>query len=132
MPISQHDYIMMVTRLASRKQLRTGAAESPNAQSRACSRPPSEEADLHDEVEKYCRSKGWLYIHPRMDQKSTISTGWPDFSIFMDGGKTVCLELKRPGAKPTHKQLQTLAHLRKLGHLAACVDRWEDALLLLR
>ncbi len=67
-----------------------------------------------------------------MDRRSTVAVGTPDFAIFMDRGKIVCLECKRPGGKATRKQLETIAHLKHLGHVAAVVDSWEDAETLLR
>jgi len=93
---------------------------------------PITEAELHDQVEAYCRLRGWYFIHSRMDQRTTVAVGCPDFAIFTDYGRTLFLELKRPGGKATPKQLATIAHLRKLGHMAAIVDNWPDALLLLK
>lgn len=127
-----HDVASHNERVA--KRLRTGAADNPgqdNAPPEVSSRPLLE-CDLHDQVETYCRSQGWYYLHSRMDRRTTVTVGAPDFVIFMPQGKTLCLELKRKGGKATKKQLETIAHLRKLGHVAAIADNWEDALLLLR
>lgn len=109
-------------------------AGQPSGQSLSSRRTarPFLEADFHDKVESYCRGRGWYYLHSRTDRRTTVAVGAPDFCIAMPEGKVLWLELKRPGGKATVKQQATIAHLRKLGHVAAVVDNWEDAYLLLR
>jgi hypothetical protein len=92
---------------------------------------PSPESDLHDKVVDYCRAKGWFVVHSRMDRRSTIGVGTPDFAIAAHGGRMLWLELKRKGGKPTIAQQAAIAQLTKLGHLAFVVDNWSDALRLL-
>jgi len=86
------------------------------------------ERDLHDQIEDYCRARGWFYVHSRMDRASTIAVGFPDFGIFMHGARTVFLECKRPGEKATIKQLEKIAHARKLGFVAEVVESMDGAL----
>ena len=85
------------------------------------------ERDLHDEIEKYCRGRGYFYIHSRMDVPSTIQVGTPDFVIFMPGQRTVFLECKAKSGKTTTEQNTKLAHARKFGFPAGVVDNMEDA-----
>ena len=85
------------------------------------------ESDLHEELENLCRSMGWAYIRARMDKRSTIAVGWPDFSIFIENAGSVFLELKRKNGKATTEQLATIAHLKKLGHTAAIVRSLSEA-----
>lgn len=95
---------------------------------RAAAVPVERERDLHDQIEDYCRARGWFYAHSRMDAPSTIAVGFPDFAIFMPGARTVFLECKRPGGKATPAQMQKLAHARKLGFVAETVESLEAAL----
>lgn len=83
---------------------------------------PKNERDLHDEIIALCRSKGWFYVHSRMDRKSTTGVGVPDFCIALPNGKTVWLECKRKGGKPTTAQNAALAQLQRLGHAAYVVE----------
>ena len=92
---------------------------------------PSLEADLHDQVESFCREWGWWYLHSRMDRRTTVAVGALDFCIAKPEGRVLWLELKRRGGKATPAQLATIAHLRKLGHTAEIVDNWADAHALL-
>lgn len=79
------------------------------------------ERDLHDDIEAFCRSEGWYYIHSRMDQKTTVAVGAPDFVIFLPYGRLICLECKRKGNKPTLAQQAALAWLNRMQHNAAVV-----------
>ncbi len=90
--------------------------------------PGSVESDLHDQISNYCRSKGWYYVHSRMDRKSTNGIGTADFLIFMDGGRAVAIEAKRAGRKPTREQLMAQAQLRHLGHTSEIVYSFEQFL----
>jgi len=89
------------------------------------------ERDLHDQIERLARARGWLVSHARMDRASTIAVGFPDFVIFQPNGRAVFLECKRPGGKATPEQLATLAHARKLGFVAEIVESLDAALAVL-
>ncbi len=92
--------------------------------------PVSLEADLHGQIEQFCRSKGWLCVHSRMDRPSTVAVGMPDFIIAADGGRTYWVEVKRPKGKATPAQLGTIAWLQKLGQTAAICWSMDDFLKL--
>jgi len=51
------------------------------------------EKDIHYEVEAWLNRNEILCIHPRMDKKSTIREGWPDFTAIYNG-KVACVEIK--------------------------------------
>ena len=85
------------------------------------------ESDLHDKVEDFCRERGWYYIHSRLDRRTTVAVGTPDWLVAKPNGQCVWLELKRRNGKATPAQQAAIAHLRKLGHRAEVVDNWEDA-----
>ncbi len=94
--------------------------------------PVSLEADLHERIEAYCKGKGWLVVHSRMDRPSTVAVGMTDFVIAADGGRVFWVECKRKGSKPTPAQLGTIAWLQKLGHKSAICWSMEDFVKLVR
>lgn len=50
-------------------------------------------------------------------------TGVPDRIIFLPGGVSVLVELKKPGEQPRQRQLFVQSRFRKLGfHVYGCVD----------
>ena len=87
--------------------------------------PVEKERDLHDAIENYCVSKGWLYRHDRMDKPTTGQVGFPDFVIFTPMAITFFIECKARGKKATTAQLATLAHAKKLGYTAEITDSFE-------
>jgi hypothetical protein len=89
---------------------------------------PVLEKDLHEQIADYCRKRGYYFVHSRMDRRSTVQVGCPDFIVFLPSGRVVCLEAKRKGGKPTPAQQATIAHLHKLGHAAGVVESFLDAL----
>lgn len=79
------------------------------------------EAELHDEILEFCRSRQWPVVHSRMDRPATCGVGTPDFVVALPGGATVWVEAKRAGGKPTTAQLAWLAALGRVGHIAGVV-----------
>jgi hypothetical protein len=115
MGFSESDYQQMQARLAKQNPVKQ---RTPKAVTR--------ERDLHDDIDEYCRSKGYLVIHARMDRESTIAVGIPDFTIFMPN-RAVFIECKARNGKTTTEQLAKIAHARKLGFTAEVVDNFDDA-----
>jgi predicted type IV restriction endonuclease len=115
MSFSQADYLAMLARTN-----RERVVDSANQETR--------EADLHDKIEDYCTSKGWMTCHSRMDRPTTTQLGIPDFIVAADGGITYWIEAKRKGSKPTPNQLARIAWAKKLGHRAAIVWSFEEFL----
>lgn len=79
------------------------------------------EAELHDEILEFCRSRQWPVVHSRMDRPATCGVGTPDFVVALPGGVTVWVEAKRAGGKATTAQLAWLAALGRVGHVAGIV-----------
>ena len=48
--------------------------------------------------------------------------GVPDRLVFLPGGRVICVELKRPGEKPTPLQLKVHQRLRDLGADVRVID----------
>jgi hypothetical protein len=79
---------------------------------------PPLESELHKQIIDWC-SSFWprlKYIHGRMDKKSTLDKGCPDFIVFMPDKMVLCLEAKKKGCKPSlaqrdfHKEMEMLCH----------------------
>lgn len=84
------------------------------------------ESALHVEIMSWCDVQ-WprvMYIHSRMDRKTTIAVGAPDFILFLPHGKILCLEIKRKGKKRTPEQLAWALEMQRLGHTVHCIDSW--------
>jgi hypothetical protein len=77
------------------------------------------ERDLHDWMEAEMMRLGVSYIHGRMDVKSTIRNGWPDFSLFRageDGVVRACfVELKNRAGKTSAVQREVIAEMEGRG-----------------
>ena len=84
------------------------------------------ERDIHDEIESYCRARGWLIVHSRMDMRTTCAVGTPDFIIFADRGRKFNVEVKRPGQKLRPEQAAWGAHAHRLGHHYAVVHSMKE------
>jgi hypothetical protein len=102
----------------------TRIGKSPNWAAKAA----EVEADLHAEILDYCRARGWLAVHSRMDVPQTAGIGTPDFVLALPGGRSVWVEAKARRNKPTSEQLAWLAGLRALGHHAHVVWSFEEFL----
>jgi hypothetical protein len=75
-------------------------------------RTATEEAEVFDQKSEkliHHTFEAWLmlneipYVHSRMDKKSTIRVGWPDFSIFY-ARQTVFVEFKQAGKQLSPEQ----------------------------
>lgn len=87
----------------------------------------NKEDELHDAIESYCLSQGWLYVHSRMDKRSTNQCGTPDFIVALPGGVTLWCEVKRgKSTKLTIEQQAFGAWLTKLGHRTVVARSLED------
>lgn len=84
------------------------------------------ESELHDEIIRVCKCRGWFYVHARMDKRTTQACGTPDFIIADGNGETYWIECKRKGSKPTPEQLATICHLRHNGHIAGIVTNMAE------
>ncbi|HZV35510.1 MAG TPA: hypothetical protein VFB72_13130 [Verrucomicrobiae bacterium] len=120
MPITPQQFQDMQARV-NRNPLREPEVKSP----------PATERILHDRIMEFCDSQWprWKFIHARMDMRSTIAVGAPDFTIFVPGGKVVCVECKRKGQKPTVQQSAWRMEMNKLGHdikLITSMDEFMD------
>ena len=90
------------------------------------------ELPLHDEIIRHCNSQcpRWKYIHARTDQKSTIGVGVHDFTIFLPGGRVLCIECKTRLGKLTPEQLAWKLEMEMLGHAVHVVRSFQEFIVL--
>lgn len=108
------------------------AFESRRAAKRGLMRESGEgverEADLHEQITRECRHRGWVIVHSRMDRRTTTAVGVTDFVIAADGGRTFWIEAKTRTGKLTREQQATIHWLQSLGHAASVVRSLEEFL----
>jgi hypothetical protein len=69
------------------------------------------ERELHDQVVAWLDRKNIPYVHSRMDRKSTIREGWPDFTV-MYWRHVACVELKTEQGVVSIEQKKVIEELR--------------------
>lgn len=114
MTISQFQYEQM---LARTEKQRVPPKDVPNIA----------ESELHEKIAEYCRLKGWLAVHSRMDKPTTQALGVTDF-IVVRPCTVLFIEVKRKGRKPTMEQLAFGAQIKKLGWPHAVVYSFQEFL----
>lgn len=106
-------------------QLPDGSYSPPSAIAKGIVKGPlkhsEDEAELHEAILAYCRSKGWRVVHSRLDRPSTAQIGTPDFVIATYDGRTIWVEAKTRKGKLSTEQNAWLMALRSLGHHAGVV-----------
>lgn len=120
MAFTEFQYRQMLTRLEGSRQ------RSPLTDAD----PVEIESDLHYKIIEWCndRRPRVKYIHARMDRKSTINVGAPDFVLFFSPDCTLLLECKARDYKRTSAQLEYAAELRQRGIEVYEVRSMEDFL----
>jgi len=90
------------------------------------------ESHLHESIVAYCNSNWprWKYIRARMDRESTIAVGAQDFTIFMPGGRVLCVECKAKGKKRSMEQLNWAKEMEMLGHQVHLIYSFDEFLSL--
>ncbi len=84
------------------------------------------EKDLHKDIVRYLNVLGVPFAHARMDKKSSIAVGYPDFS-FPYRGRFVAWEAKVRGRPLDADQQRTREHIEKHGGMYAVIRQLEDA-----
>ena len=84
------------------------------------------EKDLHEQILAYCRSRGWIPFHARMDKPSTATIGQPDFLIWADGGREFAIECKSRTGKLSVEQMALRAQANRLGHKVYLVHSFRE------
>jgi Holliday junction resolvase len=84
------------------------------------------EALIQSQIKKYLESNGWLVIK----HIQTTMNGIPDL-MALKSGRTVFIEVKQPGKKPTDLQQYRIEKLHKNGFEAFCATSLKDVELFL-
>ncbi len=79
------------------------------------------ESDVEKGIVKYAKSQGWLF----RKQQGQGNRGKAD-RMFLKNGVCVFLEIKRPGSKPTIKQMNEIRLMHDNGFPADWVDNIAD------
>lgn len=118
---SHADYLLMLQRLEGNK-LRSPTASEPDTEREVG------KGGLHEKIMQWCDSQWycWKYIHHRTDKRSGIQEGAHDFTIFVPGGRLLCIECKMPGKKLSEAQLIWRKELEMLGHTVHVVTTFEE------
>lgn len=92
--------------------------------------PPPLEKELHREIMDHCDKQWprWKYIHSRTDKRTRNEEGVPDFIIALPLARTLYVEAKRPGEKPSLAQRNWHAEMAKLGHAVFIVHNFPEFL----
>lgn len=88
--------------------------------------PVELESELHEQINSYCKAKGWGIVHSRMDKRPTIDEGLPDFIIAANDGVTLWVEAKARSEKAKVKQLGWAIHLQALKHKYCLVRNFQQ------
>lgn len=88
------------------------------------------ESVLHDQIVAWTRRQWPVvpFIHARMDKRSTIGNGAPDFTLFLPGGRTLLVECKSKDGQLSDEQKLFSANAQAVGHKVHLV-RGYDAFL---
>jgi hypothetical protein len=84
------------------------------------------ESLLHEQIMDYCKSRGWIAFHSRMDKPQHATLGMPDFVIATDDGRTIYAECKKKGAKCSPAQNAVLAWLAHNKQICGVVTTLEE------
>ena len=91
------------------------------------------EAVLHEAIADYCRKQEWIFVHSRMDERTTFThiQGISDFIIIRKHPlPPMAIEAKAKYRKATPDQEAFIAWFRKLGGVAGVVWSFDEFLAL--
>jgi hypothetical protein len=83
------------------------------------------EKEIQRDIANFLKQEKKLFINPPMNKRSTLPSGWPDFT-FSVNGRFVGVEVKIPGAVPDPHQLECHKELRLDGNLVFVVTSLEQ------
>ena len=87
------------------------------------------ERQLHDAFKAWLKKRGIPYIYGGWGTKSTMTVGWPDFTILWMG-RAVCIEIKTPKGKTQEVQDKAIEFIRAAGNrvvLARSLEQCTEA-----
>lgn len=119
---------MRLTHIQYQEMLARTMRNSKRSPAPAPSKAVEMEMDLHRQIMDFCDKAWprWKYIRARSDQRSTIQLGAQDFTLFLPGGKVLCIECKRKGSKLSEDQIIWKKEMEMLGHVVHTVYSFEE------
>ena len=88
------------------------------------------EKELQGHISSLLSRNGIPFIVQRMDRKSNLALGWPDFTFCLNG-RFCAWEVKMPGKFPEDHQEKVIQKIRECGGLVEVVRSYEQALKIL-
>lgn len=80
--------------------------------------PEGEELELHNQIIRECRRRGWLgYIHSNPSKRTRQTLGAPDFVIPASGEQTLYVECKTKTGTLSKPQKQYRKNIQAQGHV---------------
>lgn len=103
---------------------------TPPSLGRAIKSKIERELALHDQIIAHCSKQWprWKYIRANPAAKSTIAEGCQDFTIFLPGGRVLCVECKRTDGKLGDTQQIWAKEMEMLGHKVHVVRSMDEFL----
>jgi len=90
----------ILKRMSAADRKAAGQKTAGEAQAAFVVRSEKKEQDI---LIQWLHLRGYPFCRARMDKKSTINEGWPDFTVFHNG-KVALVEMKVPGGKLSFPQ----------------------------
>lgn len=75
------------------------------------------ELELHNQIIRECRRRGWVYVHSNPTKKATNQPGTPDFIIYASGGHVLNVECKTATGRLSKEQQAFKLRLEQTGHV---------------
>jgi hypothetical protein len=131
MGIPTHQYIEMAARL--RRGDRRDRQVGRFVEKLSALESGQREIPLHNRIMAHCNSQWpkWKYIRARSDMASTIAVGAQDFTIFLPGGRVLCVECKSKTGKITPAQRDWEHEMAALGHIVHEVRSFDEFMKLI-
>src|SRR5690348_16200205 len=73
------------------------------------------ESQIHNQFVAWLRKHEIPYLRHRMDRKSGIQTGWPDFTVLWMS-RVVCIEIKTSKGRVSNQQHRVIDFIRRTGN----------------
>ena len=88
------------------------------------------ERHRHDVFSQWLNLRSIPFVHARMDRRSTIETGWPDFTLLDPKYPAFCIEFKTESGALSLDQGRVIARLEDAGIFVAVLTEAGEAIRL--
>ncbi len=85
------------------------------------------ERELQEQIANYLRQRDLFFMRSRMDKRTTLRKGWPDFTIILHGGLALLVEVKVQGGRFSEDQTKLFQeYFRQTGELVYAVYSFDQ------